>query len=90
VPDTPDNFLGAVFRTGRRLIFSFHASAAIKIVPWCYRIGQGGTNVLNSCKSALLAAIIGTAVLVVGFGLIFTFVPGHKKLAILNAEETLS
>jgi hypothetical protein len=41
---------------------------------------------MNSSKSALLAAFIGTAVLLVAFGLIFAFVPGHKKLAILNAE----
>ena len=42
---------------------------------------------MNSSKSALLAAIVGTAVLVVPFGLIFAFVPAHKKLAIINAEE---
>jgi len=41
---------------------------------------------MNSSKSALLAAFIGTAVLLVAFGLIFAFVPGHKKLAVLNAE----
>ena len=41
---------------------------------------------MNSSKSALLAAIIGTAVLMLAFGLIFAFVPGHKKFAISNAE----
>ena len=41
---------------------------------------------MNSSKSALLAAIIGTAVLMLAFGLIFAFVPGHKKFAISTAE----
>ena len=41
---------------------------------------------MNSSKSALLAAIIGTAVLVVAFGLILAFVPAHKKLAFVNTD----
>ena len=41
---------------------------------------------MNSSKSALLAAIVGTAVLVVAFGLILAFVPAHKKLAFVNTD----
>ena len=41
---------------------------------------------MNSSKSALLAAIVGTAVLVVAFGLILAFVPAHKKFAIVNTD----
>jgi len=42
------------------------------------RSGEARNNIMNSSKSALLSAIIGTALLVVAFGLIVAFVPKGK------------
>jgi hypothetical protein len=37
---------------------------------------------MNSSKSALLSAIIGTLLLLVALGLIFAFLPANKKHAV--------